>query len=346
LKKCKTMMAASALTIILSGILSGVSSGTAHANDSSSAIGLGGLELTLNNAVSMDSEDLFLSMDKVVVKYQFTNNTAKDVETLVSFPLPPVPGGIGYLGDGALPDWKDFDFQTLVGGVPVTYDKIVKVTANGKDVTARLKQLGWQVEYWDYENEAANAKWFDLGQSEKQAYVDEGLLKWRDNDKKYVRPVWQVTTYITRKQVFPAGKTINVEHSYKPITGGTIGGMLEKSNRRDPGFKDYSTNFCIDKTFIQAFDKRRYSSVKNKNNDEGSFYVESWLDYILKSGANWQGPIKDFRLVIDKGNPGNLISLCMDGIKKISPTQFEVRKTNFEPKKNISILIARWAPLD
>jgi hypothetical protein len=343
LEKYKTVLMTSALAL---GLL-GIASGTSHANDSSSAIGLGGLELTRNEAVSMDSEDLFLSLDKVVVKYRFTNNSAKDVETLVSFPMPPIPGNLGYLGDQSLPDWTDFNFQTLVGGIPVKYDKIVKVTANGKDVTARLKQLGWQVKFWDYEDEAANAKWFDLGQSEKQAYVDEGLLKWQGNDKKYVRANWQVTTYITRKQVFPAGKTISVEHSYQPITGGTIAGMLEKSTRKKSDFKEYSTNFCIDNAFIKAFDKKRYNGIENENGVEtGSQYVESWLDYVLKSGANWQGPIKDFRLVIDKGKPGNLISLCMDGIKKISPTQFEVRKTNFEPQKDISIVVVRWAPLD
>ena len=58
------------------------------ANDSSAAIGLGGLELTHNDAISMDSEDLFLSRQLVTVKYRFTNSGAKDVETLVSFPLP------------------------------------------------------------------------------------------------------------------------------------------------------------------------------------------------------------------------------------------------------------------
>ncbi len=335
------------LTCALALTLLSARPATVYANDSSSSIGLGGLELTRNDAVSMDSEDLFLSLDKIVVKYRFTNNTAKDVETLVSFPLPPIPGNLGHMGDQSMPDWTDFNFQTSVGGTPVAFDKIVKVTANGRDVTARLKQLGWQAKYWDYEDETSNAKWFDLGQSEKQAYVDEGLLKWQSNDKKYVSANWQVTTYITRKQIFPAGKTISVEHSYEPITGGTIAGLLEKSTRKDSDFKNYSADFCMDKAFIQAFDKKRYNRIKNEEGVEtGSQYVESWLDYVLKPGANWQGPIKDFRLVIDKGKPDNLISLCIDGIKKISPTQFEVRKTNFEPQKDISIVVVRWAPLD
>jgi hypothetical protein len=32
----------------------------------------------------------------------------------------------------------------------------------------------------------------------------------------------------------------------------------------------------------------------------------------------------------------------MDGVKKIGPTLFEVRKTNFEPKKDLEILIVKF----
>lgn len=90
--------------------------------------------------------------------------------------------------------------------------------------------------------------------------------------------------------------------------------------------------------------KKRYSAGVLKYKQMGMFYVEHWLDYVLKSGANWRGPIKDFRMVIDKGKPDNLISLCATGVKKISPTQFEIRKTNFEPKDDVEILIVEWPP--
>ena len=50
----------------------------AMANDSSAAIGLGGLELKQSDAISMDSEDLFLSRQKVIVKYRFTNTSDRD----------------------------------------------------------------------------------------------------------------------------------------------------------------------------------------------------------------------------------------------------------------------------
>ncbi len=318
------------------------------ANDSSSAIGIGGLQLTKNDAVSMDSEDLFLSAEKVVVKYRFTNTTAHDVETLVSFPLPSIPTGIeGYLGDQSYPSWSEFEFKTLVEGKPVSFEKIDTIEAGGRDVSARLKELGWQVSYWTYEDDNFFGDLQKLGKAEKAAFVKEGLLKWRDDRKEYVDPNWQVATNITRKQIFPAGKTIGVQHSYRPLSGGSVGGSLEQNQRKDKSFQQYADYYCMDKAFLRGFDKRRYTGKKDEDGNEiGSMYVETWLDYVLKSGANWKGPIKNFRLVVDKGAAKNLLSMCMSGVKKISPTQFEVVKRNFEPTKDINILIVQFAPLD
>ncbi len=311
---------------------------------------LGGLELTRNDAISMDSEELYLSREKVTVKYRFTNTTAKDVETLVSFPLPPIPGGIqGHLGDQSYPDWTTFEFQTQVDGQPVKLDMVTRIEANGKNVSARLKQLGWPEDYWG-DSDATGPVEYDfmqtlekMSETEVKAYVAEGLLRWQKTrvGEQYPRPNWNLVTYINRTQRFPAGKTITVEHSYVPLSGSSLGGNLERDYRKEGSFKDYARGYCVDKSFLAGFDKRRYAKGGN-----GNYYVEYWLDYVLKSGANWKGPIKDFRLVIDKGKPENLVSFCMEGVKKISPTQFEVRKKNFEPKKDLSILIVAFFKME
>jgi Domain of unknown function (DUF4424) len=316
----------------------------ASANDSSSAIGLGGLELTRNDAVSMDSEDLYLSPGKVVVKYRFTNNSSKDVETLVTFPLPPIPYGItGYLGDQAYPDWNNFAFETLVDGKAVPFEKTVRIEVNGKDVSKRLQQLGWAIDYWSDMGNDFSAKLDALTQQQKDAFVKEGLLKWGDKDKKYIQGAWQVITYITRKQLFPAGKTISVQHSYDPIEGGSVAGMLERQSRKEDYFGEYAADHCIDKAFIKAFDKKRYTGKLDEDGqDVGMYYSDVWLNYVLKSGANWKGPIKDFRMVVDKVKPENLVSFCASGVKKIGSTQFEVRKKNFEPTSDLNILIVQF----
>ena len=44
-------------------------------------------------------------------------------------------------------------------------------------------------------------------------------------------------------------------------------------------------------------------------------------------------------MVVDKGAAANIVSFCGEGVRKISPTQFEVRHTNFSPTGDVSILI-------
>ncbi|HEX4097986.1 MAG TPA: DUF4424 family protein, partial [Caulobacteraceae bacterium] len=66
---------------------------------------------------------------------------------------------------------------------------------------------------------------------------------------------------------------------------------------------------------------------------------EERIDYILSSGANWAAPIGQFHMVIDKGLASNIVSFCGTGVRKISPTQFEVDYTNFTPKSEVAVLI-------
>ncbi len=322
-------------------------SASASANDSSAAIGLGGLELTQNDAISMDSEDLFISRQQIKVKYRFTNASAKDVETLVSFPLPPIPYGISeYLGDQGYPDWNDLHFSTKVDGKPATLTRVDKVEANGKDVSARLKQLGWPADYWN--NYEFMEKLIDLPEAQKVSALKEGLLRRPKDDPKAVEPAWQSTTHITRKQLFPAGKTVIVEHSYKPVAGGSVGGALIAEYRKssDSYFAEYAKHYCMDNAFLAGFDKAyaaKAKAAKAKGDEYGGVpYTEHWISYVLKSGANWKGPIKDFRLVIDKDKSDNLLSFCGTGVKKIGPTLFEMRRKNFEPTADLDFLIVEF----
>ncbi len=328
-----------------------LSASPASANDSSAAIGVGGLELKQNDAISLDREDLFLSRQKVTVKYRFTNTSTTDVQTMVSFPLPRIPNALdGYMDMPSVDNWREqLQFKTLVDGKPVElgyFEAVVLADRAGpKDLSAKIKALGWPIHYWqDYE---FDQKFIEpLSAQDKAKLVAEGILR-KDPDSDYHSPNWQVQTHVTRTQLFPAGKTISVEHSYKPIAGGSVGGALTPEYRKAAGkdFADYAAQFCIDKPFLAGFDKRlaaEKKKVKARGDEFGVAYLEHWLEYVLKPGANWHGPIKDFRLVVDKDRPENLLSFCMRGVKKISPTQFEVRKTNFEPAQNIQILIAEF----
>lgn len=63
----------------------------AKANNTQAALGLGGLIFERSDEIAMESEDLYLSHDKVRVRYTYRNLTSKPVTILVAFPLPDVP---------------------------------------------------------------------------------------------------------------------------------------------------------------------------------------------------------------------------------------------------------------
>src|SRR5450755_135515 len=60
------------------------------ANDSSAELAAGGLVLTKNDAIEMESENLYISDKLVRVNYRFKNTSPKDVTVTVAFPLPDV----------------------------------------------------------------------------------------------------------------------------------------------------------------------------------------------------------------------------------------------------------------
>ena len=66
---------------------------------------------------------------------------------------------------------------------------------------------------------------------------------------------------------------------------------------------------------------------------------ERRINYVLKTGVNWLGPVKDFKIVVDKGKPDRLVSFCLDNVKKISPTAFEIRMKDFTPDRDLKILL-------
>jgi hypothetical protein len=93
--------------------------------------------------------------------------------------------------------------------------------------------------------------------------------------------------------------------------------------------------YCVDREIENAAKRRRAELKRGPNGKELS---ERRLEYVLVTGAHWAGPIKDFRLVIDKLDPGHIISAC-GKFKRISATQFELRETDFYPLRNLEVLV-------
>lgn len=320
-------------TTLLAAALGTVAVLPVAANDSTAEVGVGGLTLTKSADIVMESEDLFVSEAKVTVDYVFTNTSSHDVETLVAFPLPDVENGPE---DVRRPDFaKELDFKTTIDGRPADLRLVQTATVKGVDVTAQVVAAGLPLSPDETFEEKVKA----LAPEVSKALVAVGALK-NDGDaaNPYWNAHWTTKTTVTRAQAFPAGRAVKVSHSYKPFVGGSVGSILKPDLRNQPDLRkevaDYRAKFCVDDAFVKGFDAAR---GKMKDALQGDL----WIAYVLTSGANWSGPIRHFRLVVDKGDPKNLVSFCATGVKKIAPTRFEVVYENFTPKQDLNVLIVQ-----
>jgi hypothetical protein len=319
---------------------------TAQANDSTAELATGGLIFVQNPDVEMRSEDLYISTAEIRVRYRFFNKSDRDITVPVAFPMPeiriehqdqnisvPTEDGVNLLG-----------FVTQIDGRRVETKVEQRVFAGGVDRTQFLRERGIPLApHLRSTNDALDR----LPRSRWDELIRAGLAEIEEFDEgkgmqKHLSARWGLQTTFYWEQTFPSRREIVIEHRYKPSVGGTVGtGFGVAGATKEDWFPNYSRKYCIDAAFIAATERARKAS---KGADTAPFFEER-IDYILKTGANWSGPIGDFRLVVDKGNPDSLVSFCGEGVKKISPAQFEMRKKNFVPEGNLSVLILKKPPL-
>jgi hypothetical protein len=309
----------------------------AHANDSAAAIGLGGLELVQQEDVAMVSEDLYVSVPKIRVKYEFRNEGASPVKTLVAFPLPKVDLAEAYERDIGWPTNDQNDptgFKVTIDGVAIKPKLEAKATLSGKDVTKELRAAGVPLVYpfGDFWNRVAKVKRADIDKLAKAGIVDV------DKASGEVRPNWTVESAYYWEQTFPPAKIVNVEHEYAPVTGGGFWSNDVMKTQKDVTKDEYFGAFCVDQQTFDAVEKKvAAEKIRNPANNGMLSYID--IRYILKTGRNWKGPIGKFKLTVDKGAAANLVSFCADGVKKTGPATFVVEKTNWEPDRDLSVLI-------
>ena len=322
------------------GLIVLVATTPALANDTTAVITTGGLEFVTNPDIVMESEELFISKEEIRVVYQFRNTSETDQNILVAFPMPEIVPN--FYSDVAYPmglEYDQFQFETTFNGEPVEATLHEYAYAFGVDRSKLLKQLGLPLlpitqqasEAADALDEESRAKLLHLGMLTPDEY-DQGQ-GWET----HYNPAWTYKATYTWEGLFPAGEMVTVEHKYRPSVGGTVGVSFlgEPFEDYDPA-AEYLTKYCTDDGFVAAVRK----TLTDPAEPYSAPFTESWISYILTTGGNWGGgAIGKFRLVVDKGSVDNLVSFCGDDVKKISPTTFEMVKTDFWPQQELDILI-------
>lgn len=313
----------------------------AQANDSAAEKAAGGLELVASESIRMVSEDLSISPSAVDIRYVFQNDGAGDEAVTVAFPLPAIEG-YGVSQQPVIlpfPDRVNFvGFTVAVDGEAIEPELDERAFVGDTDVTDVLKRHGLGLNPIGEGGKSLS----DLGPEDYADLERQGIVTERD----FGEALWRYEAKFHFDLTFPAGEPVTVEHSYRPVTGRYF---LVKSSLGDPAETE---TYCIDSGTKKALgnvirkaaaatyaaDPDGNPGLKNEPLDGVAY--SAVVQYILTTANNWAGPIGDFRLTIDKGAPGNVVSLCQDGLVKTSPTTFTFEATDYVPERDLAILFA------
>ena len=308
----------------------------AFPNDSAAELSIGGLRFTRTSEITIDSEELRISMDRVNVRYQFNNISGKPVTLTVAFPLPDID--LSEAENIALPsnDPVNFvDFETKIDGVPAKFSINQRALVGDKDVTSILSRLKLPL----LPIGSREVRLQDLPASTRDELVSGGLLLpagTSDSGRPNYSFGWIVKTSAVRQQTFPLDHSVTVEHRYRPSVGSSFDTILRKPLRQNKALAGevarYRTEFCVSDSFLAAVDK--LAGV----NPNKSAIQERRISYVLNTGANWAAPIKNFKLTIDPGAADRLVSFCNGGLKATAPNTLEFTATDFKPNADLKIL--------
>lgn len=314
---------------------------SASANNSVGHLSAGGITLARSSDIEIRQEELRISLTEIRVRYRFFNKSDKEIDTLVAFPVPDLPSPSDVqLYTVPRPEQENFlGLETTVDGQRVDMKVDHRAVALGVDHTDRLRDLGLPLTPYAKAAEKAIAK---LSPEIRTDLARLGVLREEplpntpDGQMKIQYfPNWTLRSTYYWQQVFPAGQELAVEHRYIPSVGASVGTMIGLPDAGQEMLMEYEKRYCVDEGFLSAA-SRAHKSLRQH---EGATLMERRLAYILSSGANWAGPIKDFRLIIDKGSDRNLVSFCGKNVKKISATEFEMRANDYWPEGNVEVLV-------
>ncbi|OIQ94451.1 hypothetical protein GALL_235990 [mine drainage metagenome] len=310
-------------------ILGCIISLSAYANDSIARIGAGGIIFLKSEDIRLVQEILEISPSNITVHYRFLNESDKDIRATLAFPMPP------YLIRN--PQEEDSNngplrpFSTTVNGIAVKATLIRKATADGSDITDKLRKVGLTDEQI-FETSALCPEGSQseyCGVTPQQQQMMEGMR---------LPGEWWVDETAVWEYVFPAHKEVEVKHVYQPRTGTSYSKPYQAGGKfiLPVETKEGMAEACVDKDVAKAIDKRIRTVV-----DEGARDValsKADVSYILLSGKNWKGPITDFRLRLKKAWPDQIVSVCFPGKpRRVEDGVLEFAQKDFVPQDDLVV---------
>ena len=297
---------------------------SAPANDTTGyVLPTGGVVFEKQDGIKMKVEALYIRPYQIEVNYLFENTTDKNITTQMFFPLPEMPAVEEYLGDKS----HDYKFKLWVNGKQKQYQTHWTITQNNKDITKDVSILFYRPEeiITDQELDRRIAM---LPEETRKLLQNNNIVAWDylvDWDKGEfpawimdAQAAWQKQISYSWKQTFPAHKTIAVHHTYVPTAiYNNVGLPFSKCiNRESEPYKSFA--------YIP----------KNENTySTDHLQARNYLEYILTTANNWQGPIESFNLIVQ--SPFKSVG-CFDGEAFYGKEYYAVNRQNYTPEWDLS----------
>lgn len=308
------------------------------ANDTVGAIALGGVEYKKTEGISMEKESLTISVDKVRVEYEFLNTTDKPIQETILFPMPLF--GFDY---GCSPEYSGGlqQFKVWINGEPIIPAKtIIAKLPDGADVTSRLKEAGLN------DNDIAEYRGVESACGDMQISGNFAVNLQKLREEKLVdqvvdehpTPLWMVGHIYHWQATFPPKRLTRVVHEYRPFTGAVAMGYEFTTDKTADLFSkyEYSVRVSGDESYCMADGAVRLAMQIQRGTNKP--FVARTVQYVLTTGANWAGPIKDFSLNLKKRATDEIVTLCFDGeFKKTGDLTLTAHKINFLPTKELDV---------
>ncbi len=331
----------------------------ALANDSEAGFTMGTLVFKSNPDVQMMREDLLISIpdSTIRVEYEYANKSGEDIELLIGFPIPkPLYDMTGRHFPVEQSNFDFANFKTWVNGERVIWWPLfagdLAQQEACQDLWFQRNRIFDEAGYC-FQSFSAKATFDNTDCSDTEHALDTeqseylARLKKQESDlgckidlntelssPPYLhgaRPGYEefahVFTTVLRRQVFPANETVTVVHEYKIDWGSGVPQSL--------GIIDGGAREC----FVNLSDFKQSNAKTLEAYEKGTLEKHAALDYIfssyiLRTGANWNGPIGRFRLEI-VSQPNSLLEVCFEGLQKVSDTSFVFEADDFLPAQDL-----------
>jgi hypothetical protein len=336
----------------------------ARAAESTEPLALGGLVVTPAAGASLqfDSAEILIDPSNVSAKYRITNPGPDPVAATLAFQVPELDFSdpdTSY----AIPASDPRNFAGLsvrIDGKPAAFAFVQSAVLDGKDISGVLRASKLAlVPIGTFQNDITA-----MPPEQRQKLQDMRLIVENGTDPQgnpIFSPSWSVRTQATRKVTLAPNQTLAVDLRYRTSVGYSLDTSLRLPLRNDKALSGLvqmlRSDYCVDDGFYTGLDKiaamPRAQGAQPSQSSQPTQQVqppqepaeaneaklrERKIVFALQTKVP-QGPYKDFRLVVNKGRPDRVVSFCLDNLKRISPTAFEMRATDFQPAGDLKVLL-------